>query len=71
MTKIAGSGSVSRGMDPRIRIHTKMSGIRSTDLKVVTNEKQGGIGNLADDRYWSWTVVIDVLFSFYLAAILE
>ncbi len=26
---------------------------------------------MADDRYWSWTVVIDVGFSLYLAAILE
>jgi hypothetical protein len=41
MTKIAGSGSrigiqdpdpLDRGMDPRIRIHTKMSWIRNTDL---------------------------------------
>ncbi len=26
---------------------------------------------MADDRYWSWTVVIDVRFSLYLAAILD
>jgi hypothetical protein len=26
---------------------------------------------VANDRYWSWTVVKDILFSFYLAAILE
>jgi hypothetical protein len=26
---------------------------------------------VADDRYWSWTVVIDVRFSLYLAAILD
>jgi hypothetical protein len=32
-------------------------------LKVVTNEK------LANYRYWSQAAVIDVLFSFYLAAI--
>jgi hypothetical protein len=33
MSKIAGSGSeygLVRGMDPRIRIHTKMSWIRNT-----------------------------------------
>jgi hypothetical protein len=40
-------------------------------LKVVTNEKQGGFGNVANDRNWSRTVVIDVLFSFNLAAILD
>ena len=38
---------------------------------VVINEKQGGDGKVANDRYWSRTVVKDVLFSFYLAAILE
>ncbi len=26
---------------------------------------------MADDRYWSWTGVIDVRFSLYLAAILN
>ncbi len=31
MTKLAGSGSRIRGMDPRIRIHPKMSWIRNTD----------------------------------------
>jgi hypothetical protein len=30
-----------------------------------------GVGKVADDRYWSWTVVIDVRFSLYLAAILD
>jgi hypothetical protein len=30
MKKIVGSGSTVRGMDPRIRIHTKMSWIRNT-----------------------------------------
>ncbi len=30
-----------------------------------------GVGKVADDRYWSWTVVIDVCFSLYLAAILD
>jgi hypothetical protein len=30
-----------------------------------------GIGKVADDRYWSRTVVIDVRFSLYLAAILD
>jgi hypothetical protein len=29
------------------------------------------VGKAADDRYWSRIVVINVLFSFYLAAILE
>jgi hypothetical protein len=31
VTKIAGSGSISQSMDPRIRIHTKMAWIRNTD----------------------------------------
>jgi hypothetical protein len=26
---------------------------------------------VADDRYWSWTMVINVRFSLYLAAILD
>ncbi len=26
---------------------------------------------MADDRYWSWTMVINVRFSLYLAAILD
>jgi hypothetical protein len=30
-----------------------------------------GVGKVADDRYWSGTVVIDVRFSLYLAAILD
>jgi hypothetical protein len=30
-----------------------------------------GDGKVADDRYWSWSVVIDVRFSLYLAAILD
>ena len=30
-----------------------------------------GVGKVADDRYWSQTVVIDVCFSLYLAAILD
>ncbi len=30
-----------------------------------------GVGKVADDRYWSWTVVIDVHFSLDLAAILD
>jgi hypothetical protein len=30
-----------------------------------------GLGKLANDRYCSWTVAIDVHFSFYLAAILD
>jgi hypothetical protein len=30
-----------------------------------------GVGKVVDDRYWSWTVVIDVRFSLYLAAILD
>jgi hypothetical protein len=30
-----------------------------------------GVGKVADDRYWSQTVVIDVSFSLYLAAILD
>jgi hypothetical protein len=38
-------------------------------LKVVTNEKQG-VGKAAIDRYRLRTVVIAVLFSFYLAAIM-
>ncbi len=37
-------------------------------FKVVTNEKQGGVGKVAN---WSQTVVIDVLFSSFLTAILE
>jgi hypothetical protein len=40
-------------------------------LKVVGNEKVGGVVKVAYDRYWSLTVVIDVRFSFYLAAILD
>jgi hypothetical protein len=39
-------------------------------LKVVTMRKKGA-GKLTNDRYWSRTVVIDVCFSFYLAAILD
>jgi hypothetical protein len=30
-----------------------------------------GVGKVADDRYWSQTVVINVRFSLYLAAILD
>jgi hypothetical protein len=30
-----------------------------------------GVGKVADDRYWSRTVVINVRFSLYLAAILD
>jgi hypothetical protein len=30
-----------------------------------------GVGKVAYDRYWSLTVVIDVCFYFYLAAILD
>jgi hypothetical protein len=30
-----------------------------------------GVGKVANARCWSRTVVIDVLFAFYLAAILE
>ena len=30
-----------------------------------------GVGKVADDRYWSLTVVIEVRFSLYLAAILD
>ena len=30
-----------------------------------------GVGKVADDRYWSRTVVIDVRFSLYLTAILD
>jgi hypothetical protein len=30
-----------------------------------------GVGKVADDRYWSQTMVIDVRFSLYLAAILD
>jgi hypothetical protein len=33
--------------------------------------KNEGGGKVADDRYWSRTVVIDVRFSLYLAAILD
>jgi hypothetical protein len=40
-------------------------------LKVVGNEKVGGVAKVAYDRYWSRTVVIDVRFYFYLAAILD
>jgi hypothetical protein len=40
-------------------------------LKVVGNEKVGVVGKVAYDRYWSRTVVIDVRFYFYLAAILD
>ncbi len=37
MTKIEGSGSIVRGMDPRIqiRIHTKMTWIRNTGLNAM------------------------------------
>ncbi len=45
MTKIAVSGSrsitVVRGMDPRIRIHTKMSWIRNSAFKKPKNRFQG------------------------------
>jgi hypothetical protein len=30
-----------------------------------------GVGKVADDRYWSRTMVIDVRFSMHLAAILD
>jgi hypothetical protein len=30
-----------------------------------------GVGKVANDRYWSRTVVIDVRFSLYMAAILD
>jgi hypothetical protein len=33
--------------------------------------KNRGVAKVAYDRYWSLTVVIDVHFSFYLAAILD
>ncbi len=33
--KVNDENSRIRGMDPRIRIHTKMSWIRNTDLKIV------------------------------------
>ncbi len=33
--------------------------------------KNEGVRKLADDRYWSRTVVIDVHFSLYLANILD
>jgi hypothetical protein len=33
--------------------------------------KMRGVGKVADDRYWSRTVVIEVRFSLYLAAILD
>ncbi len=39
-------------------------------LKVVGNEKEGGFGKVASDRYWPRTVVINVRLSLYLAAIL-
>ncbi len=37
----------------------------------MTNEKQGGVGKVANDWNWFRTVVIDVLLSFNLAAILD
>ncbi len=41
------------------------------DLKGCDQWETRGAGKLANDRYWSWTMVIDVRFSFYLAAILD
>jgi hypothetical protein len=38
-------------------------------LKVVTNEKQGGVKKVENDRNWPQTVVLDVLMYFKLAAI--
>jgi hypothetical protein len=38
------------------------------DLKVMTNEKQGGRKG-DNEKYWSRTTVIDVLLSFTFAAI--
>ncbi len=48
MTKITGSGSGSRsvsvrGMDPRIRIHTKMSWIRNLPLRKNVFLYRGGL----------------------------
>jgi hypothetical protein len=39
-------------------------------LKIVGNEKVG-VAKVAYDEYWSRTMVIDVRFYFYLAAILD
>jgi hypothetical protein len=44
---------------------------RKIAIKGSENEKQGGVEKVANDKYRSWTVVTDVPFSFYLAAILE
>jgi hypothetical protein len=39
----------------------------SVPLKVVTNKKQGEVGRVANERYWSRTLVIDALLSIDLA----
>ncbi len=45
ITKIAGSGSgLVRGMDPRIRIHTKMSWIRNTAISADLGRWRGPSG---------------------------
>jgi len=40
-------------------------------LKGSDQRETRGVGEVANDRYWSRTMVIDVLFSFYSVAILE
>jgi hypothetical protein len=39
-------------------------------LKKVVTKRNGGVGKVTNDRNWSWTAVIGILFSFKLAAIL-
>jgi hypothetical protein len=34
------------------------------DLKVVVNEKIGGVGKVSNVRIWIWTVAIEVYFLF-------
>jgi hypothetical protein len=53
----------------KMKCHAKVDTVYVA-LKVVGNESRG-VAKVAYDRYWSLTVVIDVRFSFYLAAILD
>jgi hypothetical protein len=45
--------------------------LNNNNKKHLDQREMRGVRKLANDRYWSRTVVIDVRFSFYLAAILN
>ncbi len=60
------STNVSDHFNQRVTLATFVQHVKGSD-QLETR----GIRKVANDRYWSRTTVIDVLFSFYLAAILE